>query len=145
MRCYRGDLASEHLIKPFALLLPRVSKMSLDVALGAVPGPAVQVATAEFVSESRPAPPPPHQARLCSQAAGCLEYLRASVGADRVDAPHAAQVATANTGHRASVAFGMFPAPLSPWYAVADGPEPGSSSALQRRQRSIWVGPAKSF
>ncbi len=96
------------------------------------PGPAVQLATAEFMHEG-------HYMRhlrrtkraYAAKRQAVLDCFQASVGADRVAAPglavllklskRASDVAVA----REALTFGMFPAPLSPWYATPDGAASG--------------------
>ncbi|WP_310076230.1 PLP-dependent aminotransferase family protein [Phyllobacterium sp. 1468] len=105
-----------------------------DVAacLAPPPGPAVQIATAEFMHEG-------HYMRhlrrtkraYAAKRQAILDILHASVGADRVAAPGLAVLLKLPDGTpdvaiaRQVLTFGMFPAPLSPWYASPDNAESG--------------------
>jgi GntR family transcriptional regulator/MocR family aminotransferase len=100
--------------------------------LAPAPGPAVQLATAEFMHEG-------HYLRhlrrtkraYAAKRQALLDCLRPAIGADRVSAPglavllklprNAADLAIA----REMSAFGMSPSPLSAWYVSRDGAEAG--------------------
>jgi GntR family transcriptional regulator/MocR family aminotransferase len=96
------------------------------------PGPAVQLATAEFMHEG-------HYMRhlrrtkraYAAKRQALVECLRASVGDDRVAAPGLAVLFKLPRGtsdvaiaHKVS-AFGMSPSPLSAWYVSPDSAESG--------------------
>lgn len=105
-----------------------------DVAacLAPPPGPAVQLATAEFMHEG-------HYLRhlrrtkraYAAKRQAVLDCLHAAVGADRVAAPGLAVLLRLPEGTpdvaiaREALTFGMFPAPLSPWYVSSDDAESG--------------------
>jgi GntR family transcriptional regulator/MocR family aminotransferase len=96
------------------------------------PGPAVQLATAEFMHEG-------HYMRhlrrtkraYAAKRRALLDCLRASVGADRLAAPGLAVLLKLPRGtpdlaiSREALAFGMSPSPLSAWYASPDGAQSG--------------------
>ena len=96
------------------------------------PGPAVQLATAEFMHEG-------HYMRhlrrtkraYAAKRQALLDCLQASVGADRVAAPGLAVLLKFPRGTsdlavaREASAFGMSPTPLSAWYVSPDGAEFG--------------------
>ena len=96
------------------------------------PGPAVQLATAEFMHEG-------HYMRhlrrtkraYAAKRQALLDCLQASVGADRVAAPGLAVLLKLPKGTsdlavaREVSAFGMSPSPLSAWYASPDSAESG--------------------
>lgn len=100
--------------------------------LAPAPGPAVQIATAEFMREG-------HYMRhlrrtkraYAAKREALLACLQAYVGEDRVAAPGLAVLLTLPAGApdlavaRALMAFGMSPSPLSPWYASSDGARSG--------------------
>ncbi|MBC9032142.1 PLP-dependent aminotransferase family protein [Sphingomonas sp. JC676] len=100
--------------------------------LAPAPGPAVQLATAEFMHEG-------HYMRhlrrtkraYAAKRQVLLECLQASVGADRVTAPGLAVLLKLPRGTsdlavaRALSAFGMSPSPLSSWYVSPDSAEAG--------------------
>lgn len=96
------------------------------------PGPAVQLATAEFMHEG-------HYMRhlrrtkraYAAKRRAVLDCLQASVGADRVATPGLAVLLKLSRGTsdltiaREVSAFGMSPSPLSAWYASPDSAESG--------------------
>ncbi|HEV2675487.1 MAG TPA: PLP-dependent aminotransferase family protein, partial [Aliidongia sp.] len=96
------------------------------------PGPAVQLATAEFMHEG-------HYMRhlrrtkraYAAKRQALLDCLQASVGVDRVAAPGLAVLLKLPRGTpdiaivREVSAFGMSPAPLSAWYVSPDGAQSG--------------------
>jgi GntR family transcriptional regulator/MocR family aminotransferase len=96
------------------------------------PGPAVQLATAEFMHEG-------HYMRhlrrtkraYAAKRQALLDCLQASVGADRVAAPGLAVLLKLPRGTsdlavaREVAAFGMSPSPLSAWYVSSDSAESG--------------------
>jgi GntR family transcriptional regulator/MocR family aminotransferase len=96
------------------------------------PGPAVQLATAEFMHEG-------HYMRhlrrtkraYAAKRQALLDYLQASIGADRVAAPGLAVLLKLPRGTsdfavaREVSAFGMYPSPLSAWYVSPDSAESG--------------------
>lgn len=111
-------------------LIPRFAEVA--ACLAPAPGPAVQRATAEFMHEG-------HYMRhlrrtkraYAVKRQAVLDYFHASIGADRVAAPGLAVLLRLPKGAsdiaiaREALAFGMFPAPLSPWYASPDSAEAG--------------------
>lgn len=96
------------------------------------PGPAVQIAVAEFIHEG-------HYMRhlrrtkraYASKRQAILDCLHASVGVDLVAAPGLAVLLRLPHGApdvaiaRNVLMLGMFPAPLSPWYASPERAESG--------------------
>lgn len=106
-------------------LVGRFSEMA--ACLAPAPGPAIQVATAEFMQEG-------HYIRhlrrtkraYAARQEALLDYLRSRVGIDRAEATGLAvllrlpedvsDVAAA----RAAFSFGMSPSPLSAWYLSSD-------------------------
>ena len=96
------------------------------------PGPAVQLATAEFMHEG-------HYMRhlrrtkraYAAKRQALLDCLQASVGADRVAAPGLAVLLKLPKGTsdlavaREVSAFGMSPSPVSAWYMSPDSAESG--------------------
>lgn len=96
------------------------------------PGPAVQIATAEFIREG-------HYMRhlrrtkraYAAKRQTVLDCLHASIGAELVAAPGLAVLLKLPKGTpdvaiaREALTFGMLPAPLSPWYAPPDDAESG--------------------
>lgn len=96
------------------------------------PGPAVQLATAEFMHEG-------HYMRhlrrtkraYAARRQALLECLEASAGADRIAAPGLAVLLKLPRGKsdlaiaRQASAFGISPSPLSPWYVSPDSGESG--------------------
>lgn len=96
------------------------------------PGPAVQIATAEFIHEG-------HYLRhlrrtkraYAAKRQAILDCLRTSVGADGVTAPGLSVLMRLPKGTadvaiaREALTFGIFPAPLSPWYTPSDSAEAG--------------------
>ena len=100
--------------------------------LAPAPGPAVQIATAEFMREG-------HYMRhlrrtkraYAAKREALLACLQAYVGEDRVAAPGLAVLLNLPPGTpdlaiaRALMAFGMSPSPLSPWYVSPDGARSG--------------------
>jgi GntR family transcriptional regulator/MocR family aminotransferase len=96
------------------------------------PGPAIQLATAEFMHEG-------HYMRhlrrtkraYAAKRQALLDCLKASVGADRLAAPGLAVLLKLPRGisdlavAREVSAFGMSPSPLSAWYGSPDGAESG--------------------
>lgn len=100
--------------------------------LAPTPGPAVQIATAEFMREG-------HYMRhlrrtkraYAAKREALLACLQAHVGADQVAAPGLAVLLNLPAGTpdlaiaRALMAFGMSPSPLSPWYISPDGARSG--------------------
>ncbi|MDB5503463.1 MAG: transcriptional regulator, GntR-family [Tardiphaga sp.] len=96
------------------------------------PGPAVQLATVEFMHEG-------HYMRhlrrtkraYAAKRQALLDYLQAFVGADRIAAPGLAVLLKLPRGTsdiaiaREVSAFGMSPSPLSAWHVSPDGAESG--------------------
>jgi GntR family transcriptional regulator/MocR family aminotransferase len=96
------------------------------------PGPAVQLATAEFMHEG-------HYMRhlrrtkraYAAKRQAVLNCLQKAAGADQLAAPGLAVLLKLPRGisdvtvAREALTFGMFPAPLSPWYASPDNAEFG--------------------
>lgn len=117
-------------------LVRRFSEMA--ACLAPAPGPAIQVATAEFMQEG-------HYIRhlrrtkraYAARQEALLDYLRSRVGVDRAEATGLAvllrlpedvsDVAAA----RAAFSFGMSPSPLSAWYVSSDD---AASGLLHRRR-----------
>lgn len=96
------------------------------------PGPAVQLATAEFMHEGHYMRHLRRTKRVyAAKRQAVLDCFHASVGADRVAAPGLAVLLRLPRGTpdvavaREALTFGMFPAPLSPWYVPPDGAESG--------------------
>jgi GntR family transcriptional regulator/MocR family aminotransferase len=96
------------------------------------PGPAVQLATAEFMHEGHYMRHLRRTKRVyATKRQAVLDHFHASVGADRVAAPGLAVLLRLPRGTpdvavaREALTFGMFPAPLSPWYVSPDGVESG--------------------
>ncbi|QJP17522.1 PLP-dependent aminotransferase family protein [Starkeya sp. ORNL1] len=104
----------------------------MAACLAPAPGPAVQLATAEFMSEG-------HYMRhlrrtkraYAAKRQALLECLRASGAADRLATPGLAVLLRLPRGTpdlavaRELYAFGMSPAPLSGWYMSPDSAESG--------------------
>lgn len=96
------------------------------------PGPAIQMAAAEFIHEG-------HYLRhlrrtkraYAAKRQAVLDCLQAAVGLNRVTAPGLSVLISLPKRTpdvviaREALTFGMFPAPLSPWYASADHAESG--------------------
>jgi GntR family transcriptional regulator/MocR family aminotransferase len=117
------------LIAPVAMI-SRFGEVA--ACLAPPPGPAVQLATAEFIHEG-------HYIRhlrrtkraYTAKRKALIECLQASVGADRVAAPGLAvllklpetisDIAVA----REALMFGMSPSPLSAWYVSPDSAQAG--------------------
>ncbi len=111
-------------------LVSRFSEVA--ACLAPPPGPAVQLATAEFMHEG-------HYMRhlrrtkraYAAKRRALLDCLQASVGADRVAAPGLAVLLKLPRGTsdlavtREASAFGMSPTPLSAWYVSPDSAEFG--------------------
>jgi GntR family transcriptional regulator / MocR family aminotransferase len=96
------------------------------------PGPAVQLATAEFIHEGHYMRHLRRTKRAYSaKRQALLDCLQASVGTDRVAAPGLAVLLKLPRGTpdlaiaREVAAFGMSPSPLSAWYVSRDGAESG--------------------
>ncbi|CAM3436346.1 Transcriptional regulator, GntR-family [Bordetella sputigena] len=96
------------------------------------PGPAVQTAVAEFMHEGHYMRHLRRTKRIyTTKRQAALDALRSFIGAERIATPGLAillklprempDVAVA----RAASAFGMSPAPLSPWYVSPDDARPG--------------------
>jgi len=100
--------------------------------LAPAPGPAVQLATAEFIHEG-------HYLRhlrrtkraYAAKRQALLDCIQAAVGADRIAAPGLAVLLKLPPGTsdvaiaREASAFGMSPSPLSAWYVSPDSAESG--------------------
>jgi GntR family transcriptional regulator/MocR family aminotransferase len=113
-----------------AELISRFAEVA--ACLAPPPGPAVQLATAEFMHEG-------HYMRhlrrtkraYAAKRQALLDCLQASVGADHVAAPGLAVLLKLPRGTsdlavaREVSAFGMSPSPLSAWYVSADSAESG--------------------
>ncbi|MEI9981929.1 MAG: PLP-dependent aminotransferase family protein [Aliidongia sp.] len=111
-------------------LMSRFAEMA--ACLAPAPGPAVQLATAEFMHEG-------HYMRhlrrtkraYAAKRQALLDCLQASFGADRVAAPGLAVLLKLPGGTpdvavaREASAFGMSPSPLSAWYVSPDSAESG--------------------
>jgi GntR family transcriptional regulator/MocR family aminotransferase len=96
------------------------------------PGPAAQLATAEFMHEG-------HYMRhlrrtkraYAAKRQAVLDCLQKAAGADQLAAPGLAvllklpRALSDVTVAREALTFGMFPAPLSPWYASPEDAESG--------------------
>ncbi|MEZ2130776.1 MULTISPECIES: PLP-dependent aminotransferase family protein [unclassified Sinorhizobium] len=96
------------------------------------PGPAVQLATAEFMHEGHYMRHLRRTKRVyAAKRQALLDCLQSSVGADRVAAPGLAVLLKLPKGApdvavaREALTFGMFPAPLSAWYMSPDSAESG--------------------
>jgi GntR family transcriptional regulator/MocR family aminotransferase len=96
------------------------------------PGPAVQLATAEFMREGHYMRHLRRTKRACTaKRQAMLECLRAFVGDDRVAGAGLAVLLKLPRGisdvaiARKVLAFGMSPSPLSAWYMSADSAESG--------------------
>ena len=102
-------------------LIARFSEMA--ACLAPAPGPAIQVATAEFMHEGHYIR---HLRRTKRAYAGrqqaLLDYLRSTVGVDRAEATGLAVLLRLSEGvsdvaaARAAFSLGMSPSPLSAWY-----------------------------
>jgi GntR family transcriptional regulator/MocR family aminotransferase len=111
-------------------LLSRFTEVA--ACLAPPPGPAVQLATAEFMREG-------HYMRhlrrtkraYAAKRQALLECLRASVGADALAAPGLAVLLKLPRGtpdlaiSREAAMFGMSPSPLSAWHVSPDSAESG--------------------
>jgi GntR family transcriptional regulator/MocR family aminotransferase len=118
----------------FLIAPPELATRFADVAacLAPPPGPAIQLATAEFLREG-------HYMRhlrrtkraYAVKREALLECLRASASADRLATPGLAvllklprEISDVAVAREAS-AFGMSPSPLSAWYSSAENAESG--------------------
>jgi GntR family transcriptional regulator/MocR family aminotransferase len=111
-------------------LIPRFAEVA--ACLAPPPGPAVQLAIAEFMREG-------HYMRhlrrtkrdYIAKRQALLDCLQASIGADHLAAPGLAVLLKLPAGtldlaiSREASAFGMSPSPLSPWYAPPGRAESG--------------------